>query len=56
MNREELRDFMIKEIKEKRPDMADKAEEMADFTLSLPSMQSEAGIKGFLEGYLNDNK
>lgn len=55
MERTELRIFIINEIKTKRPDDTD-PEGMADFILSQPSMQSEAGIKGFLRGYLKNDK
>ena len=51
MTRDELRQLIIYEVKTKRPDEADKAERLADFVMSLPSMQSEAGVRGFLKGY-----
>lgn len=50
MTREELREFIIAEVKKHRP--GEDPEKVADFILSQPSMQSEAGVAGFLKGYL----
>ena len=54
MTREELREFIITQVKDRRPDEADKAEEIADFILAQPSMQSEAGVRGFLKGFFEN--
>lgn len=52
--RKELKNFIISEIKLKRPDEAYRAEKIAEHILSMPCMQSESGIKGFLKGYFDD--
>jgi hypothetical protein len=49
--REELRQFIIEECC-KKPHLVADAERVADFILSQPSMQSESGVRGFLDGYL----
>ena len=52
MTREELYDFIVSEIKEKRPDLENEADKIAKTVMALPSMRSQAGVQGFLKGYL----
>lgn len=48
----DLRAFIISECK-KNPHLADKAKQLADFILRQPGMNTESGVKAFLDGYLS---
>ena len=50
----ELRAFIVNEVRTRRPDDADKAEELADFVLAQPALRSQDGIEGFLRGFLDE--